>query len=228
MRFPREWFGPTDELVPFGPSARTRSQQRVDAPPDFWGEDSAMLQDVIEGPRQPQRGVTEGEGGEAPQAVQPAPLTEKRPARRRHRGLIGAGAMLASAAAAAPLLGIVASGHPNSHRTVLSVASAPSHGSAAVQPPPALRARPTIGRTQKRPVGHPSLARPASTVVATASAASTPVSAAAASSSTPVSNSIPSSAAPSTPRPSYDSSAALSRSPGSGSQSGGAFTLGGP
>jgi hypothetical protein len=58
VRLPREWLGPPEELVPFGPSARAREAERVDSDPqgadrpvpDFWGEGSAVLQDAIEVP----------------------------------------------------------------------------------------------------------------------------------------------------------------------------------
>ncbi|MEA2159666.1 MAG: hypothetical protein QOD66_2046 [Solirubrobacteraceae bacterium] len=48
MRLPRDWLGPREELVPFGPSADAA------APPpsasDFWGEQSAALQHALQGP----------------------------------------------------------------------------------------------------------------------------------------------------------------------------------
>ena len=76
MRFPRDWLGPLDELVPLGPSAGQDSDRpKVDeadpAPPapaeghvvdfapsaplraeDFWGEDSAAIHDALEPPAQ--------------------------------------------------------------------------------------------------------------------------------------------------------------------------------
>ena len=59
VRLPREWIGPIEELVPFGPSAGTApsvSRRDADAdliPPgadDFWGEDSAAVQDALQAP----------------------------------------------------------------------------------------------------------------------------------------------------------------------------------
>lgn len=61
VRLPREWLGPPEELVPFGPSARATAGERIDSDlpestrpaADFWGEGSEMLQDVIEAPAEP-------------------------------------------------------------------------------------------------------------------------------------------------------------------------------
>jgi hypothetical protein len=59
VRFPRDWIGPRDELVPFGPRAYEESEARPspptadEAPPsaaDFWGEGSAAVQDALQGP----------------------------------------------------------------------------------------------------------------------------------------------------------------------------------
>ncbi len=52
VRIPREWFGPPDELVPFGPRAR-HVGLHPSAEPDpntFWGEDAGSIQDVVEAP----------------------------------------------------------------------------------------------------------------------------------------------------------------------------------
>ena len=61
VRLPREWLGPPEELIPFGPSAGATAEERSDPPrqeaagpfPDFWGEESAVLQDVIEAQAEP-------------------------------------------------------------------------------------------------------------------------------------------------------------------------------
>lgn len=70
VRFPRDWFGPLDELVPFGPSAQRAPEpppRPVDATPaegevvgfpvqgpvrpeDFWGERSAAIHHALEVP----------------------------------------------------------------------------------------------------------------------------------------------------------------------------------
>jgi hypothetical protein len=59
VRLPRDWVGPREELVPFGPAARARANRSTDPasvellPPaahDFWGEDSAALHDAMQAP----------------------------------------------------------------------------------------------------------------------------------------------------------------------------------
>ena len=63
LRFPRDWFGPTEELVPFGPRADGVAVVEDDEqsvaldeglPPSsasaFWSEDSARIHDAVEGP----------------------------------------------------------------------------------------------------------------------------------------------------------------------------------
>jgi hypothetical protein len=51
VRLPRDWLGPRDELIPFGPSADGAPES--DSPPtadDFWGEDSSAIQTALEAP----------------------------------------------------------------------------------------------------------------------------------------------------------------------------------
>lgn len=55
VRFPRDWFGPTEDLVPFGPRASEPRADDLDQPAparadDFWGEDAAAIHDVLEAP----------------------------------------------------------------------------------------------------------------------------------------------------------------------------------
>jgi hypothetical protein len=86
VRLPRDWIGPRDELVPFGPRA-TGGVVDLDSPAqvtpdDFWGEGSASIHDVLAGPAL---------GGEGVGVVAPA---GSRPARWRVaalRGRAGAG-----------------------------------------------------------------------------------------------------------------------------------------
>lgn len=50
--FPRDWFGPRDELVPIG-QARPDPQPPADrsrTAADFWGEESAAVHDALQGP----------------------------------------------------------------------------------------------------------------------------------------------------------------------------------
>jgi hypothetical protein len=49
VQFPRDWLGPREELIPFGPSAR--DEPRVSPAADaFWGEDSGAIHVVLPGP----------------------------------------------------------------------------------------------------------------------------------------------------------------------------------
>lgn len=51
VRLPRDWLGPRDELVPFGP--RASSDDAEEPPPsaeDFWGERSAAIHDALQAP----------------------------------------------------------------------------------------------------------------------------------------------------------------------------------
>ena len=56
VRLPRDWLGPREELVPFGPRADATAAEAAGsaaAPPsanDFWGEQSAELQHALQGP----------------------------------------------------------------------------------------------------------------------------------------------------------------------------------
>jgi hypothetical protein len=59
VRLPRDWLGPREELVPFGPRAEAASAAATTAPSaaaaapsasDFWGEESAALQHALQGP----------------------------------------------------------------------------------------------------------------------------------------------------------------------------------
>ena len=53
IRIPRDWFGPRDELVPFGPRASQAEAGRVERPEapldpnSFWDESSNSIQDVV-------------------------------------------------------------------------------------------------------------------------------------------------------------------------------------
>lgn len=82
LQFTRDWIGPREQLVPFGARAtetaerRPRSDLAFDAEPalppcaeDFWGEDSAAVQDALQ----------------APAAAEPLPTLTKAVSRRPHR-----------------------------------------------------------------------------------------------------------------------------------------------
>lgn len=51
VRLPRDWLGPRDELIPFGPSADFKDDSALpSSADDFWGEDSSALQTALEKP----------------------------------------------------------------------------------------------------------------------------------------------------------------------------------
>ncbi len=89
VRLPRDWLGPRDELIPFGPSAsepeagndgRTGVPTTADA---FWGESSGLLQDAMPAP---------------PDAWPARPPTRRADARAAVRGRAGMISMLGAAA----------------------------------------------------------------------------------------------------------------------------------
>ena len=61
VRLPRDWLGPREELVPLEGTTGAASSAAV--PPradDFWGEDSAALQDAWQAPEEPGPAVVSG------------------------------------------------------------------------------------------------------------------------------------------------------------------------
>lgn len=55
IRIPRDWYGPKEELIPFGPAADRRAREEAEATAPlgadaFWGEDAASLHEVIQAP----------------------------------------------------------------------------------------------------------------------------------------------------------------------------------
>jgi hypothetical protein len=52
VRLPRDWLGPREELVPFGPADAEGRDSRNGMPTadDFWGEESSAMQSVLETP----------------------------------------------------------------------------------------------------------------------------------------------------------------------------------
>jgi hypothetical protein len=51
VRLPRDWLGPRDELIPFGPSADGAADSAsTPTADDFWGEDSSSIQTALEAP----------------------------------------------------------------------------------------------------------------------------------------------------------------------------------
>lgn len=48
VRLPRDWLGPREELIPFGP--RASESPAAPSPSDFWGEHSADMHHALQGP----------------------------------------------------------------------------------------------------------------------------------------------------------------------------------
>ena len=180
LRFPGDWVGPLEDLVPFGPSADRESGSAM---PDFWGEDSAVLQDAVEAPEQPR--------------------PPHRQRLRVRRWLLPAGAALAAVLyAVAAFLGGTTPTAPHPRAVPFAIASIPPLAPAA----PAVKKHVTRHRTSIRPRSHPKPPRTA------------PVSTRAIAVSSPVT----------TPAWTYRPAPTVASSGSSSSQSGGAFTLGGP
>jgi hypothetical protein len=92
VRLPRDWLGPREDLVPFGPRASA-----PEAPPsaaDFWGERSAAIHDALEAPAENTSDVPADASADA---VPP----------RRRRGLGRRGRQRAAAVAAVAVAGLV-------------------------------------------------------------------------------------------------------------------------
>ena len=111
LRFPGDWVGPLEELVPFGPSAdRDVSPGQTEG--DFWGEDSAALQDAVEAPPQPRP-------------------VKARSNRVRHRLLAGSAVAAAVLVGVALFLGGQGSRAPNVHGVTFAIANIPPLAPAA-------------------------------------------------------------------------------------------------
>lgn len=137
VQLPRDWLGPREELVPFGPSARPDSSQPAEpdevSPEDFWGERSAAVQDTLE---------HEAARGSA-FAQEPAGV---RMERLRRPALAAGIAALVASAVAVPLTLITQAGAPR-HSTVASNLR-PYHHRA--MPPAHLRAQRSAGHQRAR------------------------------------------------------------------------------
>jgi hypothetical protein len=150
LRFPGDWVGPLEELVPFGPAA---DREPSPAEPDFWGEDSAVLQGVVEAleePRQPER-----------QPLRLGPL------------LLPAGAVLAAVLfAVAAVLGGSPSRAPHVRAVTFAIGSLPRLAPTTAQD---VMKRPKHHAATARPRSHPNSTRPAPVSTHT-TAVSSPVS----------------------------------------------------
>ncbi len=107
VRLPRDWLGPREHLVPFGPSEPTRGESELDgfAPDDFWGERAAAVHSVVSGPANPT-------ADEAPADDRAAPAPAGH-VDRWHAGRWHVAAAAVVAVAAAGLVGLLFGGSSN-------------------------------------------------------------------------------------------------------------------
>jgi hypothetical protein len=133
--FPRDWLGPRDELVPFGRDAAEEPgadavaadvhEISVAPPPGpdaFWGEDSAEIHAVLQGPDVGARDQEQRD------ADKPTPTTRRRP--RRAVALIAA---VLVAAVAAVTVAVVELGGRSSSPPVQEAIFNPASGSLSAQ-----------------------------------------------------------------------------------------------
>jgi hypothetical protein len=143
VRFPKNWFGPTEDLVPFGPRAFTERAFTQDDDPvpapasadDFWSEASAAIHAALEAPPPEDRGAS------------------RRP-RRSIGGVRAAAALAFLALAGAGVAGrlLSATGPGTAHRHHVG-GGRPAARLSASQPPPALVPRPPT-RARRSAVTH--------------------------------------------------------------------------
>jgi hypothetical protein len=119
IRLPRDWLGPRDELVPFGPPAEPSDVEGPAAVPtaraaEFWGEDSAALQDAVPAP---------------------AAIERTEPPAPRRRSRVASGRTLSVAAAVVLAAGVVLVELTSSSRPMQRGLSSSASGLAAVFPP---------------------------------------------------------------------------------------------
>ncbi len=129
--FPRDWIGPTEDLVPIGsPAAGTVSDAQElgrALEPDFWGESSASLHEAIEAPPDPDGDVAVVPAvARLAKEVADAPARASRQARRPfgpglHRGgsVIAAVGVLVACCVA---VGLAVAAHVGAHRTSSNLA----------------------------------------------------------------------------------------------------------
>jgi uncharacterized membrane protein YgcG len=187
VRLPRDWLGPREELVPFGPSAHgaeaTEPAEPATSASDFWGERSDALHDAVEGPT-----PTGGAAGDA--APPPGAKAASTPAPRSRARWPVVAALVVALALVAVLAPRLTTSGPATHSSqarsageaLLLTAVGRKLGHTRVRLRLELRARPQRPRPRARSTG--------------TSGAPVPASASAAASTTPA-RSTPASAAPS-------------------------------
>lgn len=109
VRIPRDWYGPREELVPFGPQVSEDPPEPLDAN-SFWGEGASPVHDAVAPPDEP----TDDGATELPAHV---------PDRFRLRGGARTAALVASLAVGAVVVGVL---------TSLGGASRPQHPGQAI------------------------------------------------------------------------------------------------
>ncbi len=152
VRLPRDWLGPRDELVPFGPRGGTPTDDRPTSAADFWGEQSAAIHDALQAPDQDweradasdatRRSVEPGHKHDAPATsarfvavgarLSPGSMP-RRPVLGAATGLAVAGAMVAVLASHAFSLG--GARHPAPSASRISAAAVLSSGIAQISNP---------------------------------------------------------------------------------------------
>jgi len=111
VRLPRDWLGPREELIPFGPRAASieadqpplSSEDPLPSPADFWGEQSAAIQSAVQAPSAPEGGIGGSRGAQ--------------PIRGGRLGRRAAGGLAAVLAIAAVAVGAVVSSAPGPRGT---------------------------------------------------------------------------------------------------------------
>jgi hypothetical protein len=195
VRLPRDWLGPREDLVPFGPRAGgaepESSLPAPEAPPsaaDFWGERSAAIHDAVQAPV------------DDPIPVVPAVLTGVEAHNRRRvvasrgqRRVLAATALtIAAVAATSPMLGVLGQSGSASHDagtaslnmatilndrvpqtlqrgiSALDASTRRRQASATARPQPVAARRSAPARLVLRPVHQPGHSQPAAPVISTA------------------------------------------------------------
>jgi hypothetical protein len=147
----RDWLGPREDLVPVGPAKHADTPP---APDDFWGEDSASLQDALRAP--------------AIEADSPAPDDPTRVSPRRRpvhaplpwRRFLAVGAVIAVAGVVALVLSGLGGGHAPARavttKTQLAAITRSTHKPSAAPAPRAShrRRRAAVHRPARRTTAH--------------------------------------------------------------------------
>lgn len=178
VRLPRDWLGPRDELVPFGPRVGTPTDERPTSAADFWGEQSAAIHDALQAPDQDwepadaaRRSVEPGEKHAAPATIGrfAALRARLRPGAMPRRAVLGAATGLPVAVAivvvfASHAVSLGGARHPAPWASRISAAAVLSSGLAQISNPGlwnhASAVAPRRSRTARRPPRRPPAPKP--------------------------------------------------------------------